>query len=212
MTMRTRLAYGWLAAILIAGLLSTAAVLADEPKTAPPPATSPAPQSGKVVGLILGRTGNDIKVKPEGANEPQVYALAAPGGITDPKVAAAVKGSFPPNVVSFEWKLQAGQRVVTSFRQLQRPERSGVVIGTVMGKSAEGDKTPYVDVKAMGLPYTEQYWLNWVNGQWDKNVSGAIAALNIGDKVKLTWNRDERLRVSRIQVMPKAPATMPATK
>lgn len=212
MTMRERLVYGCLATILIGGLLSAAAVLADAPKTTPPAATSPAPQSGKVIGLLLDHTGNDIKVKPEGAKEPQVYALAAPGGTADPKVAAAVKAAFPPNVVAFDWKLQAGQRVVTSFRELQRQERNGVVVGTVMGKSAEGAKVPYVEVKAMGLAYTEQYWLNWVNGQWDKSIVGAIAALNIGDKVRLTWNRDERLRVSRIQVLPKAPASAPATK
>lgn len=212
MTMRIRFVYGWLATVLIGGLLSAAAVLADDLKAAPPAATSSAPQSGKVVGLILGRANNDITVKPEGAKESQVYALAVPGGTPDPKVAAAVKAAFPPNVVAFEWKLQAGQRVVTSFRELQRPQRNGVVLGTVMGKSAEGDKIPYVEVKAMGLAYTEQYWLNWVNGQWDKSIVSAIAALNVGDKIRLTWNRDERLRVSRIQVLPKPPATMPAAQ
>jgi hypothetical protein len=211
MTVKIRFVYGWLATILIGGLLSAAAVLADDPKTAPA-ATSPAPQSAKVVGLFQGRTGNDIKVKPEGANEPQVYALAVPGGTPDPKVAAAVKACFPPNLVTFEWKLQAGQRVVTSFRELQRPQRSGIVLGTVMGKSAEGDKIPYVEVKAVNSTYTEQYWLNFNGGQWDKGVVSAIAALNIGDRVKLTWNRDERLRVSQIQVLPKAPATRPAAK
>ncbi len=67
-------------------------------------------------------------------------------------------------------------------------------------------------MKALGSTYTEQYWLNFNGGQWDKGVVSAIAALNVGDRVRLTWNRDERLRVSRIQVLPKAPGTAPATK
>ncbi len=133
---RTRLMYAGLALFSIGGLLGAAAALAADSRVPPPATTGPAAESGKVVGLLLGRTDNDIKIKPEGASEPQIYALAAPGGTADPRVAAAVKGAFPPNVVAVEWKLQAGQKVLTSFRQLLRPERNGAVIGTVMGKSA----------------------------------------------------------------------------
>lgn len=210
MTTRTRLVYGFLAFFLIGSLLSVAAALAETPKTTPPAATGPAAQSGRVVGLFLGRDGNQIKVKPEGAAEPRMYALAAPGGTPDPKVAAAVKAAFSPNVVNLEWKLQAGQPVVTSFRELLRPARNGVAVGTVMGKSAPGQKMTYLEVKAVGSPYTEQFWAAWVNGQPDKSLNDAIAALEPGDKVRLTWYRDERLRVTRIQTLPKAPASAPA--
>ena len=69
-----------------------------------------------------------------------------------------------------------------------------------------------MEVKAAGFSYTEQYWAAWVNGQPDKSVIDAIASLNIGDRVRLTWYRDERLRVTKLQVLPKVPTTAPAIK
>jgi hypothetical protein len=197
---------------LVGGALVGLSARAEGPKTQPATASAPAAQSGRVVGILVTKGQADITVKPEGTQEARRYLLAPPGGSPDPKVQAAVKAAFEPNLVAVEWRLAEQQPVVTSFQQITR-EQTGVVAGTVTALPAGPGQILLLEVKPDGQGFTERYWPQWVKDGFDKNLVAVIAGLKVGDKVKIAWYRDERRRVTGVQVLghaASAPASGPA--
>ena len=70
------------------------------------------------------------------------------------------------------------------------------------------DKEVYIDVKPAGQGFTERYIPRFIpnQGGFEKDMIQAIAALNVGDKIKLDWVCDERKRAAKVQVLSHAPA------
>jgi len=164
-------------------------------------------QNGRIVGIVTqieatGKKGDAfLMLKAEGAKEATRFLLAAPGSDMDPKLQAALKSVFPSNLVTLEWRGQ-DVPVITGIRTMLPSVQTGFLSGTVVDRTSEG-KDVSIDVKPDGQP-TERYLPNWVAGGWNKEVCAAIAATNIGDKVKLRWYYDERRRVVELSVISKA--------
>ncbi len=174
--------------------------------------------NGRAVGIVtqfehnLKKPDAFILIKLEGAKEPARFLLAAPGSSVEPKLEAALKGVFPSNLVTMEWKGQ-GAPVLTGIRTMLPTSRTGTLTGTVMDRLSEGQNV-YLDLKVDGKP-TERFWPNWVAGGWNKEVCAAVAATNPGDKVKVRWYYDERRRAVEVSVVskafvPRTPAAKPS--
>ena len=194
MMLRRMFVHVWSAAVLAGGVLAATMLLAEDPS----PATQP--QNGKVTGILIAKTDKDITIKADGETETRKFQLPAGGG---PRIQ---KMLFIPNLVELEWKTQDQQRVVTAIHEIVPRVNNGVIMGTVVAvDSSDGEH--YVDVKPV-QGFTERYWPRWI-GKFDVDM---IRDLKVGDKVKVTWTRDERKRAIQIQVTAKAPATAPASQ
>jgi hypothetical protein len=175
------------------------------------------PQNGKAVGIVTQfdrfskKPDAFLMFKAEGTKEAVRYLLAAPGSEVEPKLRAALKDVFVSNLVTLEWKGQDSP-VLTGIRTMYPSVRTGILTGTVIARLNERQDT-YVDVKPDGMP-TERYEPSWAGNGWNKEVCAAIAATNIGDRVKIRWYYDERRHVSELSVISKAlivPRTPAAT-
>jgi hypothetical protein len=99
--------------------------------------------------------------------------------------------------------------VVKSIQAIHAKTR----IGTVTGIVTAVDPTPKTglpsfDLKPSGRGDTERYAPNWdaAAKSFDKQFTRIVAGLNVGDKVKVNWNYDERKRAAEIQVLSRAKA------
>ena len=120
---------------------------------------------------------------------------------------------FPTNLVVLQWQGEQDP-VVTSIQAIHSKTRTGTVTGTVTAiDPAPKAGLPSFDVKPSGRGPTECYVPNWdaAAKTWDKNFSRAVAGLNVGDRIKVNWNYDERKRAVQIEVLSRAKAK-PAEK
>ena len=162
------------------------------------------PESGKLTGIVTAKTDKDITVKAEGANKPQRYRLTSQaGGAPSADVQAALKMVFVTNIVVLQW--QGGQDpVVTSIHAIHSKTRFGTVTGIVAAVDPTS-KMPSFDVKPISRGITERYVPRWdpASKGWDKGLLFLIAALTVGDRVKVAWSYDERKRAVQIKVIAK---------
>jgi hypothetical protein len=185
--------------ILIGGLLSTVSLQAWGQGTS----RGIAPKRGKITGIVTEKTDTAIAIKPEGRGPPVRYGLfSAAGGPPSADVQAALKTVFVTNLVALEWQGERGPVVVTSIHAIHPKARFGVVTGFVTAVEPAANM-PSFDVRPSDRGFTERYVPRWdaVAKGWDANLARTIAALNVGDKVKVAWSYDERKRATQIQVL-----------
>ncbi len=189
------------ASVLAAGLLAGGSLQAWGQEST----DKPAAKSGKLTGIDTAKTDKDITVKAEGTQKTQRYRLAGQeGGGPPADVQAALKMVFVTNIVTLQWQGEQDP-VVTKIHAIHSKTRTGTVSGTVTATDPDA-KMPSFDVKPSGKGFTERYVPSWDPSAkgWNKNVTQTIAALNVGDKVKIAWFYDERKRAIQIQVTKKA--------
>ncbi len=189
---------GVLAGVVLAvGFYATPSLRAAEKKSPRGP--------GKVVGIVTAKTDKDITIKAEGEDEAKSYLLAPQGGAPKADLQAALKTVFVPNLVMFSSQGQ-DQPVITSIRVILPPVRMGVATGTVVARESKPKGIAWVEIKPSDRGYTQRLWPRFVGGPdgFDKEMIRIIGELNVGDKVRVSWTYDERLRAAKIQVVAKA--------
>lgn len=197
---------GILAGVVLAvGFCGTPSLQAAEKKSPLGP--------GKVVGIVTAKTDKDITIKAEGEDEAKRYLLAPQGGAPKADLQAALKTVFVPNLVMFSSQGQ-DQPVVTNIRVILPPMRMGVATGTVVARENKPKEVAWVEVKPSDRGYTQRLWPRFVGGPdgFDKEMVRTFGELNVGDKVKVGWTYDERLRAVKIQVVSRAKQEGPAGK
>ena len=101
---------------------------------------------------------------------------------------------FPTNLVVLQWQGEQDP-VLTSIQAMHAKTRFGTVTGIVTAvEPAPKGALPCFDLKPISRGPTERYAPNWdfAAKSFDKNFTLALAAMNVGDKVKVNWNYDER--------------------
>jgi hypothetical protein len=164
----------------------------------------PAPTGGTVIGILTAKGETWIEVKAEGEKEAVRYVpfwhggTPNQGGGFDRQMIEIIKKIPVSNLVKLTWQMQEHRRIV-SLETIVPKEKSGTVVGRVVAKSEA-----WVDVKPEGGP-TERYLPRWsggapnAGGSLNRDTLRAIAALTIGQKVRIQWTYDERKRVIKIE-------------
>jgi hypothetical protein len=129
--------------------------------------------------------------------------LAPQGGAPKADLQAALKTVFVPNLLMFSWQGQ-DQPVVTNIRVILPPVRMGVATGTVVARESKPKEVAWVEVKPSDRGYTQRLWPRFGPGGMDKEMTRIIGELNVGDKVRVSWTYDERLRAAKVQVISRA--------
>ena len=187
---------GVLAGVVLAvGFCGSASLLAAARKSPPGP--------GKLVGIVTAKTDKDITIKIDGEDEAKSYLLAPQGGAPKPDLQAALKTVFVPNLVTFSCQVQ-DQPVLTGIRVIVPPVRSSSATGTVVACESKPKGVAWVEIKPTDRGYAQRFWPQFTPTGMDKEMTRVIGELNVGDKVKVTWTYDERLRAAKIQVISRA--------
>jgi RNA polymerase sigma factor (sigma-70 family) len=159
---------------------------------------------GTVIGILTAKGENWIEVRADGDKDAKRYRPrwlgGAPqdGGGLDKPVLDSFKKLFVPNRVKLDWVIAEGPRV-TAVEAIVPAEKSGTVEGEV---TAKGEN--WVEVKG-GDGAVNRYSPRWIGGLPkdgggpDKDAIRAIGEVKPGDKVRLEWVYDERLRVVSIK-------------
>jgi len=89
-------------------------------------------------------------------------------------------------------------------------KRSGTVVGALTAKGDVSKGQAWIEVKADGEEKARKYVPHWVGGAPkdgggpDKKVMAKIKTLEVGSRVRLEWEFEERPRVVKVEVL-KAP-------
>lgn len=81
-------------------------------------------------------------------------------------------------------------------------KRGGTIVGTLTAKGKD-----FIEVKAPGEEKGRRYVPHWVGGLpaqgggLDKKVLKQFEPLTVGDRVRLEWEFEERLRVLRVEAL-----------
>jgi RNA polymerase sigma factor (sigma-70 family) len=164
-------------------------------------ASAEEPTKSTLAGLLVAKSANSIDVRADGEKEAKRYipmwigGLPKDGGGPDAATVEAIKKLRVPNRVRLNWEFQEHLRVLR-VEVVEPATNSGIVNGEV---TAKGDN--WIEVKPVGEAPAERYSPRWFGGlpkdggSLDKAVMQAIAQTQIGDKVKVSWIYQERLRV-----------------
>ena len=158
-------------------------------------------QKGTLTGLLTAKSDKWIEVRADGDKEAKRYiphwrgGMPADGGGLDKAMLETIKKLRVPNRVKLDWEFAEHLRV-NSVEIVEPKEKSGVVEGEV---TAKGEN--WVEVKPAGDAPAERYSPRWIGGLPkdgggpDKDALHAIAEVKAGDKVRVEWAYEERLRV-----------------
>ncbi len=160
-------------------------------------------QRQRVVGIVTAKTDKDITIKADGEDEAKRYLLAPQGGAPKADLQAALKTVFVPNLVAFARQGQ-DQPIITSMRVILPPVRTSAATGTVVARESKPKEVAWVEIKPSDRGPAQRFWPPFGPGGMDKEMTRSIGELDVGDKVKVTWYYDERLRATKIQVIAKA--------
>lgn len=158
-------------------------------------------QKGTLTGLLTAKGERWIEVRADGDKEAKRYiphwrgGMPADGGGPDKAMLETIKKLRVPNRVKLDWEFSEHLRV-NGVEIIEPKEKSGVALGEV---TAKGEA--WVEVKPASDAPAERYSPRWIGGMpkdgggLDKDALRAIAEVKAGDKVRLEWTYDERLRV-----------------
>ena len=156
-------------------------------------------KSGVIEGILVSKEKNSITVLPDGAKEPMRFTLhwrggnPKDGGGFDKKMVEELKELIVTNRVRVKWEYEERHRVV-EVQTLTPKSKRGTVRGTVVSKGIK-----HVDVKPADGGPVERYLPHWRGNGLDKDVLRQIAPLEVGQKVSVRWEYDERKRVLSIR-------------
>ncbi len=171
--------------------LAGATLLAN---TLAPQAKAADGDKGTLSGLLTAKGDNWIEVRADDAKESKRFSprwiggLPKDGGGFDKPVLESFKTLPIPNRVKLDWVIEEGTRV-TKVELLTPKDKTGVIEGEV---TAKGER--WIEVKAGDAP-AERYSPRWTEGGPDKDTLHTIGELKVGDKVRLEWAYNERLRI-----------------
>jgi len=158
-------------------------------------------QKGTLTGLLTAKGEAWIEVRADGDQDAKRYiphwrgGLPKDGGGPDKAMLDAIKKLRVPNRVKLDWEFAEHLRV-NSVEIIEPKEKSGVVEGEV---TAKGEA--WVEVKPAGDAPAERYVPRWIGGMpkdgggLDKDALRVIGEVKVGDKVRVEWAYEERLRV-----------------
>ena len=150
-------------------------------------------KSGVTEGILVSKDKKSITVLPDGAKETINFTPKMRGGEPDKKALEAIHESIHTNRVRVQWEFDERYRVV-SIQVLKPKSKRGTVRGTVVNKGKN-----HVDVKPAGGGPVERYIPHWRGNGLDKDVLRQIAPIEVGQKVSVRWEYDERKRVLSIR-------------
>jgi len=149
---------------------------------------------GTVTGIFIEAGKEAAVVKADNERESRRYLLGD-------DLAAAVKAIRAPNLVKLEWRLDGERRRLVSIATILPAEKSGTTTGVVTAKRPQ-----WLEVRPEGGP-AQRYMPKWIGGMpadgggLDKEMIKAIGERKVGDKVKVSWIYEERLRVTAIELI-----------
>ena len=156
-------------------------------------------KSGVAEGILVSKDKNSITVLPDGAKEPMRFTPhwrggnPKDGGGLDKKMVEKLKELIVSNRVRVKWEYEERHRVVDVQTLIPKSKR-GTVRGTVVNKGKN-----HVDVKPADGGPVERYLPHWRGNGLDEDVLRQIAPLEVGQKVSVRWEYDERKRVLSVR-------------
>ena len=156
-------------------------------------------KSGVAEGILVSKDKNSISVVVDGSEEPMRFTPhwrggnPKDGGGLDKKMVEEIKELIVSNRVRVKWEYEERHRVVDVETIIPKSKR-GTVRGTVVSKGKN-----HVDVKPADGGPVERYLPHWRGNGLDKDVLRQIAPLEVGQKVSVRWEYDERKRVLSVR-------------
>jgi hypothetical protein len=156
-------------------------------------------KAGVAEGILVSKDKNSISVLVDGSEEPMRFTPhwrggnPKDGGGFDKKMVVRLKELIISNRVRVKWEYEERHRVL-DVQVLTPKSKRGTVQGTVVNKGKN-----HVDVKPSDGGPIERYLPHWRGNGLDKDVLRQIAPLEIGQKVSVRWEYDERKRVVSIR-------------
>lgn len=155
--------------------------------------TSAREKSGVMEGILVSKDKKSITVLPDGAKETINFTPKMRGGTPDKKMLEAIHEAIHTNRVRVQWEFDERYRVV-AIEVLKPKSRRGTIRGTVTNKGKS-----HVDVKPADGGPVERYIPHWRGKGLDQDVIRQIAPIEVGQKVSVRWEYDERKRVISIR-------------
>ncbi|HEX8550212.1 MAG TPA: hypothetical protein VF681_01525 [Abditibacteriaceae bacterium] len=187
------------------------------------------PQGGRTGGILTNKSDAWIEVKADGEKKPQrllpriIAALPQRGGGLDRAMLAQFQQLVVGNRVDLAWVFDEQLRVIEIAHVLPRA-RKGEVTGIVdetgrgwidvlpEGEAEEGEEGEAEAAEAGNEDGEEaaasgpldRYFPRWIeteegDGELDPTILKQLAKIKAGDRVKLSWEFDERKRVTKIE-------------
>lgn len=150
-------------------------------------------RSGVMEGILVSKDKKSITVLPDGAKKTINFTPKTQGGEPDKKTLEAIHEAIHTNRVRIKWEFDERYRVV-SIQVLKPKSRRGTLRGTVVSKGKS-----HVDVKPADGGPVERYIPHWRGNGLDKDVLRQITPIEVGQKVSVRWEYDERKRVLSIR-------------
>jgi hypothetical protein len=168
------------------------------------------PGGGIVRGMSMrrDREGEWIEVQADGSADAETYHPMSMGGGDNPMTVEALKKIFSPNRVTVIWKPLRGERRITAIWQHRPKADKGVMTGTVAGVRISGNgRYAQLDLKSDDGGPVDRYSPRWLGGMPqdgggpERPIIDAIKALKPGQRVRVEWIFDSRLRAVKIELI-----------
>ena len=151
-------------------------------------------KSGVAEAILVSKDKNSITVLVDGDEKPMRFIPHTNVDGFDKKMLEEIRELIVSNRVRVKWEyIREIDRLVDVQTLIPRSKR-GTVRGTVVNKGKN-----HVDVKPADGGPVERYLPHWRGNGLDKDVLRQIAPLEVGQKVSVRWEYDERKRVLSIR-------------
>jgi len=158
-----------------------------------------------LTGVLTAKGDRWIEVRADGESEAKRYiphwrgGLPKDGGGPDATTLKQIRALRAPARVRLNWEFNEHRRI-NSIEVLEPLDREGVVLGEVIAKGET-----WIQVRPDNGAPAERYTPRWIGGLpgdgggLDRDMLRTIAEFKAGDKVRLEWRYEERLRVVGLQ-------------
>ena len=151
-------------------------------------------KSGVAEGILVSKDKNSITVLVDGDEKPMRFIPHTNADGFDKKMLEEIRELIVSNRVRVKWEYIREIDRLVDVQVLKPKSKRGTVRGTVVSKGKN-----HVDVKPSDGGPIERYLPHWRGNGLDKDVLRQIAPLEVGQKVSVRWEYDERKRVLSIR-------------
>ena len=145
-------------------------------------------------GILVSKDKKSITVLVDGDEKPMRFIPHTSGDGFDKKMLEEIRELIVSNRVRVKWEYIREIDRLVDVQVLKPKSKRGTVRGTVVSKGKN-----HVDVKPADGGPVERYLPHWRGNGLDKDVLRQIAPLEVGQKVSVRWEYDERKRVLSIR-------------
>ena len=145
-------------------------------------------------GILVSKDKNSITVLVDGDEKPMRFIPHTSVDGFDKKMSEEIRELIVSNRVRVKWEYIREIDRLVEVQVLIPKSKRGTVRGTVVSKGKN-----HVDVKPADGGPVERYLPHWRGNGLDKDVLRQIAPLEVGQKVSVRWEYDERKRVLSIR-------------